>query len=86
MSALRFHVNPVAPPDDIVNLSAAAGYATVVAGERRTISDLRTAERVPPGPQVATDLDEALRAVLRAMLRRAVRIASTVAAGPHRSN
>ena len=72
---------------DILNLSAAAGYATVVAGERRTISDLRTADRaVPPGAQLARNLDEALRAVLRAMLRRAVSIAATVAAGPHRSN
>jgi hypothetical protein len=71
---------------DILNLSAAAGYATVVAGERRTIGDLRTAEGVPPGAQLATSLEEAVRGVLTAMLRRAVSIAATVAAVPHRSN
>lgn len=72
---------------DILNLSAAAGYATVVAGERRTISDLRSAGRVAPaGAQLARNLDEALRAVLRAMLRRAVSIAATAVAGPHQSN
>jgi hypothetical protein len=42
-------------------LAAAAGYADVVVGERRTISDLRTAKRrAPAGAELATSLPDAV--------------------------
>lgn len=65
---------PYKPGDlaDILNLSAAAGYASVVAGEKRTIGNLRTAKGVPPGAQLATGLDGAVRAVLASMIRQVV--------------
>jgi len=70
--------SPWKPSDlaDIVNLSAAAGYATVVAGEKRTIGDLRTAKEVTPGAQLAISLTEAVAGVLRAMLEPAMKAAA----------
>lgn len=64
---------PWAPGDlaDIHNLSAAAGYATVVAGERRTIGDLRSAKQVTRGAHLATSLTDALAGVLRALMEQA---------------
>jgi hypothetical protein len=51
-------------PNDLVDihmLAAAAGYADVVVGERRTISDLRTAKRrAPAGAELATSLPDAV--------------------------
>jgi hypothetical protein len=44
---------------DIHNLSAAAGYAHIVVGEKRTIGDLRTVKNVPPGAELVTSLAEA---------------------------
>jgi hypothetical protein len=45
---------------DLNYLCCAAGYADVVVGERRTISDLRAARGVPPGAATATTLAEAV--------------------------
>jgi hypothetical protein len=69
---------PWKPSDlvDIHNLAAAAGYATVVAGERRTIGDLRTAKRVTPGAHLAASLPEAVVGVLRALLEQAQKLAA----------
>ena len=39
---------------DIHFLSAGAAYASIVAGEKRTIGDLRTARDVPPGAQLTS--------------------------------
>lgn len=46
---------------DIHFLAAAAGYAHVVVGEKRTIGDLRTAKNVPPGAELVTSLTDAVR-------------------------
>lgn len=64
---------PWSPGDlaDIHNLSAAAGYATVVAGERRTIGDLRSAKQVTRGAHLATSLTDALACVLIALMEQA---------------
>jgi hypothetical protein len=56
---------------DIHNLAAAAGYATVVAGEKRTIGDLRTAKQITPGAHLATNLSEAVVGVLRVVVEQA---------------
>ncbi len=61
---------------DIHNLAAAAGYATVVAGEKRTIGDLRTAKKVTPGAHLATSLTETVVGVLRAVVEQAARVAA----------
>lgn len=61
---------------DIHNLSAAAGYATVVAGEKRTIGDLRSAKQVTRGAHLATSLTEAVVGVLRAVLEQAEKAAA----------
>jgi hypothetical protein len=45
---------------DVLFLCAAAGYADVVAGESRTIGDLRTAQRITPGAKLARTLTEAV--------------------------
>lgn len=45
---------------DLNFLCAAAGYADVVLGERRTIGDLRTATGIPLGARLATSLTEAV--------------------------
>jgi hypothetical protein len=45
---------------DLNFLCCAAGYADLVVGERRTISDLRTARDMPRGAQLATSLEEAV--------------------------
>ncbi len=64
---------PWSPGDlaDIHNLSAAAGYATVVAGEKRTIGDLRSAKQVTHGAHLATSLSSAVAAVEQAAAARA---------------
>lgn len=66
---------PWKPSDlaDINNLGAAAGYATVVAGEKRTIGDLRTAKQVTPGAHLATSLTEVVVGVLRAVAEQAAK-------------
>jgi len=61
---------------DIHNLAAAAGYATVVAGEKRTIGDLRSAKQVTPGAYLATSLSEAVVGVLRAVVEQAAKVAA----------
>ena len=48
---------------DIHNLAAAAGYADIVAGEKRTVGDLRVAKRVTVGARLATSLAEAVTIV-----------------------
>jgi hypothetical protein len=45
---------------DLHYLCAAAGYADLVVGERRTISDLRQARGLTPGARLARSLPEAL--------------------------
>jgi len=55
---------------DIHNLSAAAGYADVVAGEKRTIGELRSAKPVTIGARLATSLEEAAAAVAQLLARR----------------
>jgi hypothetical protein len=61
---------------DIHNLAAAAGYATVVAGEKRTIGDLRSAKQVTPGAYLATNLTEAVAAVLMAVVEQTANAAA----------
>jgi hypothetical protein len=61
---------------DIHNLAAAAGYATVVSGEKRTISDLRSAKRVTHGAYLATSLAEAAVDAMRAVLGQAEKAAA----------
>lgn len=61
---------------DIHNLAAAAGYATVVAGEKRTIGDLRSAKEVTPGAYLATSLTEAVAAVLMAVVDQTKKVAA----------
>lgn len=53
---------------DIHNLSAAAGYADVIAGEKRTISDLRLAKPVTAGARLGTTLEEAVGAIEQATI------------------
>ena len=48
---------------DIHFLAAAAGYANVVAGEKRTISDLSSAKGIVTGAKLAKSLSEAVAAV-----------------------
>jgi hypothetical protein len=59
---------------DMSNLSTAAGYATVVAGERRTIGDLRTMKQISPGAQLATSLHETVVCVLRVIMEQALKV------------
>lgn len=61
---------------DIHNLAAAAGYATVVVGEKRTIGDLRTAKKVTPGAYLATSLTEGVVGVFRAVVDQAAKVAA----------
>ena len=61
---------------DMSNLSAAAGYATVVAGEKRTIGDLRTMNQVSSGAQLATSLHETVVCVLRVVMEQALKVAA----------
>jgi hypothetical protein len=61
---------------DINNLAAAAGYAIVVAGEKRTIGDLRTAKQITLGAHLATNLSEAVVGVFRAVVMEAAKVAA----------
>jgi hypothetical protein len=54
-----------------ITLSCAAGYADLVVGERRTISDLRGAREVPRGACLAARLPDAV-AILADMRANAV--------------
>ena len=45
-------------------LACAAGYADLVVGERRTVSDLRTARNAVPGARLATNLDDAIEILI----------------------